>query len=358
MNPESKIRLWLEQQGFDGILLSKRNNFSWLTLGRVNHIVNTTEFGVADLVILRDKKFCITTKMESKRIMEEELAGLDYELVESEWYEGTEGTIQKICQGKRMCADHVRNGMTDVSSSLVSLRSTLSDLAIQQYTELCQQAATAVEQLCHEIFPGLTEFEIASRLTAKIIPQGINPQVILVATDDRILKYKHPLPTSKQLERYAMVVLCAEKWGLVANVTRFVHFGNMPGVIDKNKRKLAKIDTIMNTSTRPGIKVGDIFKIGINAYEEAGHPDDWRFLHQGGLTGYAPREYLATMFSEGIVQENQAFAWNPAIYGIKSEDTILVGVNENQFLTHTDNWVYMEVIYKGQAYQRPDVLIR
>ncbi|MEW6698257.1 MAG: hypothetical protein ACOY35_01135 [Bacillota bacterium] len=65
--------------------------------------------------------------------------------------------------------------------------------------------------------------------------------------------------------------------------------------------------------------------------------DDWRFLHQGGLTGYAPREYLATMFSECIVQENQAFAWNPAIYGIKSEDTILVGVNENKFLTHTGN---------------------
>lgn len=358
MNPESKLRIWLEQQGFDGILLSKRSNFSWVTLGRVNHIVNTTEFGVADLLIFKDKQFCITTKMESRRIMEEELDGLEYELAESEWYEGTEGAITKLCDGKKICSDHARPGMTDVSPALILLRSKLSALEIERYTKLCQQAAASVEQLCSQILPGMTEFEIASGLASKVILQGINPQVILVATDDRIFKYKHPIPTFKKMDRYAMVVLCAEKWGLVSNATRFVHFGKLPAIIDENKRKLAKIDTIMNHDTRPGIKVGDVLKNGIQAYKDAGYPNDWRYLHQGGLTGYASREYLATTSSEDIVQENQAFAWNPAIYGIKSEDTVLVEANENKFLTHTGNWVYINVEHNDRVYRRPDILIR
>lgn len=358
MLPETKLQNWLKQQYYEGILLSKRNNFSWLTQGQTNHIVNTTEFGVADLLIFLDKKFCITTKMESRRIMEEELQDLGYELVEAEWYEGTEAKLSQLCQGKKMCADHTRAGMDDVSASLRELRSCLSEKEIARYGELCLQAALTLECLCQQIQPGMTEYEIAGNLAQKVITQGHNPQVILVATDERIFKYRHPIPTGKKLERYAMLVLCAEQGGLVANVTRFVHFGNLPPVIEENKRKLAVIDTIMNAATRPGTSVGEVFNLGIAAYAAAGHPEDWRYLHQGGPTGYASREYLATASSSAPILVNQAFAWNPAIYGFKSEDTLMVGEKSNRFLTHTGQWVYQTVEHQGEVYLRPDILIR
>ncbi|CCQ98122.1 hypothetical protein CULT_80015 [[Clostridium] ultunense Esp] len=81
-------------------------------------------------------------------------------------------------------------------------------------------------------------------------------------------------------------------------------------------------------------------------------------MHQGGATGYASREYFATPASEEVVHLHQAFAWNPAILGLKSEDTILVGEKENEVLTHTGSWVYLEMEQDGKRYLRPDILVR
>lgn len=353
-----KVLEWLQNEGLDGILLRKRSNFSWLTEGKVNHIVHTTEYGVADLLLLDGKKYCITVKMESRRIMEEELVGLGYELVECEWYESTDQLITELCRDRKVAADTAFLAFRDVSSDLVKLRSVLSGNEMERYKWLCQFTAHTLENVCREIEPGMSEHEIAALIASKSLKVGVNPQVILVATDDRIYHYRHPIPTDKKLEKYAMLVICAEKWGLVANVTRFVHFGELPLSLSENKEKLAKIDVIMNTITRPGMKINAVFQEAIHAYMEAGYSEDWRLLHQGGLTGYASREYLATMHTEEKIMENQAFAWNPAIRGIKSEDTILVGASENTFLTHTDNWTYIEVKHEGKVYQRPDILIR
>lgn len=353
-----KVQAWLEQQKLDGILFRKRQNFSWFTGGKINHIVNTTEFGVSDILFLNGKKYCITSKMESRRMMEEELGELGYELVESEWYEESEPLISDLCKGKKVVADTPVLDFIDVSSQLIELRSVLSDVEKERYEWLCQFTANTVENVCKDIEPGMTEHEIASLIAERTTKVGINPQVVLVATDERIYKYRHPIPTEKKLENYAMLVLCAEKWGLVANVTRFVHFGALPENLIENKEKLAKIDVMMNTATRPGVRVNEVFQLGLKAYADVGSPDDWRLLHQGGLTGFASREIIANMHTEFLIKPNQAFAWNPAIRGIKSEDTILVGEEENRFLTHTGKWNYIEVPYEGKIYQRPDILIR
>lgn len=353
-----KVKNFIHEKKIDGVFFRKRNNFSWITGGKVNHIVNTTENGVADLLIFPDKKYCITSKMESARIHDEELHGLGYEFITPEWYEDQDAAIRKLCEGKKVASDVPFDGFIDFGMELASLRFSLNDEEISRYRWLSQKAAKALESTCREIAPGWTEFEIAAHLGAKVMKDGINPQVILVSTDDRVFKYRHPIPTDKKLEKYVMIVICAEKWGLVANVTRFVHFGDLPKELQENKQKLVLIDVAMNAATRPGAAIKDVLQLGFDTYSEVGHPEDWRFLHQGGPTGYASREFLATPGVEGQVHVNQAFAWNPAIKGIKSEDTIIVGKQENEFLTHTGEWVYIEVDQEGQTYLRPDILVR
>lgn len=356
--PLERIDSFLDEKALDGVLLRTRRNFSWVTGGKDNHIENTTELGVADLLIFRDARYCITTKMESARLHDEELVGLGYEFVTPEWYEGTEAAILQLCKGKKVGSDVPFGNLPDVGSDLAPLRYCLTDKEIERYRWLSQKAAQAVETTCREIEPGWTEHEIAAHLAGKVLKDGINPAVLLVASDERIFKYRHPIPTDKRLDKYAMVVLCAEKWGLIGNVTRFVHFGPLPGELVENKQKLAQIDVAMNAATRPGVQIEDVFQAGIEMYEKGGHADDWRYLHQGGATGYAAREFFAMPGVAGTVQVNQAFAWNPAIRGIKSEDTILVKEAENEFLTHTGEWVYIEVEKDGATYLRPDILVR
>lgn len=359
-----KVRSLMKDQAVDGVLLRKRRSFSWLTGGKANHIVHTTELGVADLLILDEKVYCITTKMEAARIRQEELSGSGFEFITPEWYEGHGQAIAELCAGKRIACDvspaeiaGLANG-ADFSKQIAELSYVLGEQEIERYRWLSQTAAKAVESTCREIAQGMTEFEIQAHLAAKVMKEGMNPQVILVATDERIFNYRHPIPTDKKLRSYAMLVLCAEKWGLVTNVTRLVSFVPLSAELAENKQKLAQIDLEMNLATRPGAAVKDILQKGISMYAEAGFPDDWRLLHQGGATGFAPREFLALPDSQQPVLLHQAYAWNPAIKGVKSEDTILVKENGNEFLTHTGEWEYIKIERNGQIYQRPDILLR
>lgn len=360
----ARVRALMEEHRLDGILLRKRRSFSWMTGGRDNHIVNTTEEGVADLLILGDRLYCIASKMENARISEEELEGVACEWITPEWYDGHDAVIARLTAGLKIGTDvHPVQvgglaGGVCLQRPLAELSYVLDEEEIGAYRELALQAARAVESTCREIVPGMTEHQIHAHLAAKVIAQGINPHVILVATDERIFRYRHPIATAKPLERYAMVVLCAERGGLIANVTRFVHFGPLSDELKSNKQKLAEIDLAFNLSTRPGALVRDVLQHGLNAYRSVGYGEDWKYLHQGGPTGYSTREFLATPGCEGVVRLHQAFAWNPAIRGIKSEDTILVLAEHNEFLTHTGEWEYIIMEKNDQTYRRPDILVR
>ncbi|GAJ06564.1 unnamed protein product [marine sediment metagenome] len=144
----------------------------------------------------------------------------------------------------------------------------------------------------------------------------------MVGSDERLFDYRHPIAKDKEIKKYVMVVTCAEKYGLIVNLTRFVHFGEIAEELMDKLRAVAKVNASFITNTRPGKKVADIFKEGIRTYGEVGYPGEWKLHHQGGATGYETRDYIATLKINEVVQSNQAFAWNPSIKGVKSEDTI------------------------------------
>ena len=74
------------------------------------------------------------------------------------------------------------------------------------------------------------------------------------------------------------------------------------------------------------------------------------------MAGYAPREITATPRSTQPILVGQAFAWNPSITGVKSEDTILVGEHTNEILTEMADWPTIEVQIRDQIIKRPAIL--
>jgi hypothetical protein len=57
------------------------------------------------------------------------------------------------------------------------------------------------------------------------IAAGISPDCVLVGSDERIMKYRHPMPTDRTIDKLMMIVLGAEQAGLNVSLTRFVSFG-------------------------------------------------------------------------------------------------------------------------------------
>ena len=143
----------------------------------------------------------------------------------------------------------------------------------------------------------------------------------LVAADERIGSFRHPIPTRKTVEHYAMIVTCAAYKGLISCCTRFVCFRPMTELEDR-MQSLAHIDAAVNLSTKPGRTLGELFFIlqrgvrrpGLRRRVEAAPPGRPHGLHEprGDRRFPAPTSRSAT---------NQAFAWNPSIPGAKSEDT-------------------------------------
>ena len=104
--------------------------------------------------------------------------------------------------------------------------------------------------------------------------------------------------------------------------------------------------------------VKDIFRQAVAAYDAVGFADEWQLHHQGGPCGYQGRDYLGTPTADGVVLENQPFAWNPSITGTKSEDTILATSQGTQVITPATNWPMVSVEDEDGLWLRPDILVR
>ena len=332
-----RLAEFLERHQLDGVLLWQRNNFAWVTGGRDNHIANNAPQGVAAIFATPDRSVCLASSIEAPRMQQEELAGSGIEVVSFPWWDADAGrkVAREVLGGLRVACDgnDFGLGLPALPGNFAELRWSLTEPEIARYRDGAHRTSRAMEHACREIRAGMNEHEIAGVLDHHVHASGCNPIVTLVAADQRIRNFRHPIPTKHKLERHVMLVTCAEFGGLVSCLTRFVHFGPLPDEQKQKQQSIANIDAAVNLATRPGRTLGQIFRDLQKAYADNGHEGQWQNHHQGGSTGYAAREVVATPSSEVKVLENQAFAWNPSIVGAKSEDTMLCTARGIEVLT-------------------------
>jgi antitoxin VapB len=197
----------------------------------------------------------------------------------------------------------------------------------------------------------MPEADIAATLVAEGQRRRCQVPVALVAADERIAKYRHPLPTVAPLlggggetsvRRYVMVVGCFLREGLVVSLTRFKQVEALPAELTDAYARICAVDAVMQEATRSGQSLGDVFAACQAAYPQFGFAaDEWHRHHQGGATGYAGRTCkgapgetfpvldthwparAAEILGEAV-PFGSAFAWNPSAPGVKSEDTFLL----------------------------------
>ena len=342
------------------LLLSRRDNFSWYACGGENHVAMATEYGAASLLVTEQACFAITTNIEAERIAHEELAGLNIEVRSHAWHDaaGRAALMKELAGGARRLSDDGTPDTEPLPPDFVTLRYDLTEAELKRFRLLGADCGEAIGETCHGIVPGETEREIAGRLADACLARGVTPSVILVAADERCERYRHPLYKNNPIERYAMVVLCGRRHGLVCSTTRMVHFGSLPDEMRRKYDAVTAVDAVLNAHTRPGAVVGDILAKGIAEYARWGFGDEWRLHHQGGPTGYREREYVAMPGERRTVRPNQPFAWNPSVTGVKSEDTILAGADGPEVVSMTEGWPTVTCRANGLALERPDILIQ
>jgi antitoxin VapB len=352
----ARLRTILIEQGLDGLLLQRVSSFAWATCGAASFVNTAATEGVAFLLVTHSELHLITNNIEAPRMEKEErLREQGWEFHVYPWHEAPD-IVSNLTHRMKLGADGPYDGAKDLSAALARQRARLTLEEGDRMRELGSLCSEAMHSAVQAIRPGMTEHEISGRLSWEAESRGVQAIVNLIATDERIFNYRHPLPTDKKLDRYAMLVLCGRRWGLVCSITRLVHFGKLSDEVRHKAEAVAKIDATLIAATRPGRRLADVFQQAISAYAESGFADEWRLHHQGGPAGYEPREYIITPGSEEVVYAGQAYAWNPSITGTKSEDTILVGERENEVLTAVEGWPTTMVSVGGFQIARPTIL--
>lgn len=233
---------------------------------------------------------------------------------------------------------------------------TSNDFEVNRVKKLCKEYTELLTDFCLSLKPNLTEVEVAADLSLDCLKCNISPLILMVGSDERIFKYRHPVATNKRIKKYVLIATVVEKDGLNVSISRSIYFGKVPQELRDKQKAVDFIESNYYYYSLPGVSLKELFEIGKKSYLEVGYPDEWENHTQGGIVGYKPREYLVSSNSEIVLNSNNVMGWNPTIRGVKAEDFILVKRGEIEQLSIDRRWPYTEVDIKGNRFLNPKIL--
>jgi antitoxin VapB len=334
---ETRLAQFCHSRGVEGVILRRRSNIAWLTEGADTHIDLSSRLAFGTVVWTPSKKTVYADVIEAPRLRVEEF-GSDWEFTDWPWVQD-----EPAVKG---------NFATDwPTDEIAPLRYSLTMFELQKIRALGAETAEIMCRVMKHFPQNSTEHQLAGQVSGKLREEGIYTPVMLVASDERISQFRHPIPTGKQIERIVLAAVCAERDGLVVSMTRLVHFGKLDAELKAKHEAVCKVDAAYHAATNPGTRWCDALAAGLKVYKETGFENEWLKHHQGGPMGYELREFKATPTETRVARTNQLAGWNPSITGTKSEDTIVAG---GEVLTVYEDWPMLNV----SGVHRPDILER
>jgi len=330
--PEKKRRLreLLDRAGAEKVLLTSGPALAWYLDGsRVDVGAGAAPVLTVEADGRDDVVHCAANEVE--RLITEELPG-DVEVRPVPWF-----TPPSSAGSPGVLAESA------VVAELRAARARLLPGERARYADLGRIAATALTEALSAATPRESENSLASRVGALLLSRGVDVLVLLVAGQER-LGLRHPVPGSGPLGRRAMVVVCARRHGLIANVTRWVAFEEPDPAVAEATRAVLEVEADTFAACRPGRTLAGVLLDVQEAYPAHGFAaDEWTKHHQGGPTGYVGRDPRATPDAVDLVVDGGAFAWNPTAPGVKVEDTVVLTGGRVEVLTLDPAWPTVSV---------------
>jgi Xaa-Pro aminopeptidase len=355
-----RVVRFAHKHGLAGVLLSRQSNFAWLTGGQSNRIDGSTDVGSGSLLITANgDRYVIANNIEMPRLCDEALYRLGFSPVEYAWQRDHAETGAPLKVAQQIVRDNVgadapAEGATDVSALVTALQTPLTDPELARYRSLGRDVASALEQLCRTLKPWLSESVVAHRVNSTMALLGARAIVTLVAGDERIARLRHPVPTPRRWSHSLLIGVCAERHGLVVALSRLI--STRAASLQHITTAAATVFGTMLMATQPGVTGAQLFTTAANAYRNAGYQGEEARHHQGGAIGYKSRDWIAHAASADVVQDRQAFAWNPSITGTKVEDTAVLVDGHLELLTSTGDWPTIDVAIGDKHVRAPGIL--
>ncbi|MCY0877966.1 MAG: M24 family metallopeptidase [Firmicutes bacterium] len=331
-----RVRRWLAHQDtYEAVCLGHPINFAWITGGGRNMVARTSESGAAHVLVTRDDAVIVTSNIEAERISREENPfGLN--VVAYDWWQGQglQRVIEQYVDSSRLVTDIAMPfGHLGPDALFMEFRRVLTEQEQMRARSLGREAAEALEHALLDVRPEWSEQDLAWHVETALFRAAIDPAMVLVGGEERIYRYRHPVPTGAPVGALAMVAVGARRAGLVMSLSRLISWGRPDEEVVRRLEATAGVLEAMVARTVAGASYRAIWDSMDKTYRDFGYPDGWQGHHQGGLTGYRSREWRLTPSLEGTVRPGELYAWNPSLPGAKAEHTLLVTPNGPEILT-------------------------
>jgi antitoxin VapB len=333
------LRELMKHKGLESIVLRRNPNLAWAIAGRA-HVPTTIDAACFDLIITQDSATAITNVVEAPRLIAEELPS-EVSVKTIKWSEGRD---PQLPTGAKVGCDQPGADRVDLAAEIEIIRASLVESDVARYKEICSDAAIALGSAMKQVVSSDREIDVAGLITHALWQADLEIAFLGVAGLERVLKFRHPLPTSAVVGNRVSASICAKRKGLIASVTRIVSFETISDAMAKDYEAIYKVEAAMFDATIVGKPFSDPINAAIAAYPANGFDsDEWTKHHQGGPTGFLPRDWPANTGSARLIASNQPIAWNPTGKGFKAEETILATNSGVKILSHDPEWPSFEV---------------
>ena len=340
------IRELMKVKGLDAFVVRRNPNLAWAIAGRA-HVPTTIDAACFDLIITQDSATAITNVVEAPRLIAEEFPS-EIIVKTVKWSEGRD---PQLPTGAKVGSDQPGGDRLDLGTEIEMMRASLIASEVERFKEICIDAAVALGNAMKQVESTDREIDVAGLISHSLWQADLEVAFLGVAGQERVSKFRHPLPTDTVIGNRVSASICAKRKGLIASVTRIVTFGQVADSMINDYTSIFKVEAALLDATVVGKAFSEPIHAAIAAYPANGFDaDEWTKHHQGGPTGFLPRDWPANQATTRLIAQNQPIAWNPTGKGWKAEDTILATTSGVKLLTNDPDWPAFEVNGRTRAF--------
>ena len=355
-----RIRGRLDKENYDVAVVTRQDNFSWLTCGGSNLVVISSEMGFASLVVDRERVLLVAQSMDAQRMIDEQLGGLTVECVSLRWDEESPAEwIEKYIRNKRVVSDSFFQGARVDVNFFYALHFPLTVAEIAKCRWIGTKTEEAIRTVADELKPGLSELDVKAMLMYELAKCDMFPEVVLVGSDERIKKYRHCIPSENKIGNMVVIHPAARKWGLHANVARMVCLnGKVPEDTKKRFDTARRLLCAALAMCKKGARFADIHQRMGRLFEEYGYKDEFFKHYIGGTAAYFLCRGDVCFDPDAIVENSQAYDWFITITGAKVEELGIFTNGKIEVASLCGKWPSEDCEFEGVVLPMPQILIK
>lgn len=281
------VRAWLLRTRRGALLLSRTENYAWLTGGEDNQIAAGAP--AAALAVLPERVLVVAPS-DIVVAARTPLRGLGFKATTYRWDLGrdpsaTVRAVGALAGTGTIAADEHRPGSEYVADEVTALRQNLTPFEQQRLTWLARAAAAAVHQAVEELNVEATEADLAAAVEAAVTEAGAEAVDLRVTSLERLQRDGLSPAADVPLGSGAAVHLVAGRWGLSATVGRTVALQPDPLVSDAYGVARSIYAALLGR-VAADVPLRELFAAGAQRADELGAAGLFERVPPGAVGGY------------------------------------------------------------------------